>query len=113
MCKSINKRFRGLYWRQLFVTSGMVLLTLMLLGASFFSLSYNYVLGQRSEELRAKAKVVAQLSSTYLENSMTVQGGGGCGQKKQQIDALSRPLVHAQKQCHNEQQQRPAAHSPR
>ena len=70
MCKSINKRFRGLYWRQLFVTSGMVLLTLMLLGASFFSLSYNYVLGQRSEELRAKAKVVAQLSSTYLENSM-------------------------------------------
>lgn len=52
------------------MTSGMVLLTLMLLGAAFFSLSYNYAQGQRSQELRAKARVVAQLSSAYLENGM-------------------------------------------
>ena len=37
----LSKRFRGLYWRQMVVTVGMVLLTLTLLGAAFFSLSYN------------------------------------------------------------------------
>ena len=39
--KKLRKQFQGLYWRQMFVTAGMVLLTLLLLGASFFSLSYN------------------------------------------------------------------------
>ena len=29
--KTLKKRFRGLYWRQLFVTAGMVMLTLLLL----------------------------------------------------------------------------------
>ena len=37
--KKQYKRFRGLYWQQLFITAGMVMLTLILLGASFFSLS--------------------------------------------------------------------------
>ena len=32
--KQKNHRFRGLYWRQMFVTVGMVLLTLLLLGAA-------------------------------------------------------------------------------
>ncbi|SFP61602.1 Signal transduction histidine kinase [Oscillibacter sp. PC13] len=64
----LGKRFQGLYWRQLFVTAGMVMLTLFLLGASFFSLSYNYARGQKSEELQAKAQMVAQLSVSYLEN---------------------------------------------
>lgn len=72
MSKNLGKRFQGLYWRQLFVTSGMVLLTLLLLGAAFFSLSYNYARGQRSEELESKAKVVARLSSCYLENSQFI-----------------------------------------
>ena len=62
------RRFRGLYWRQMFVTAGMVLLTLLLLGASFFSLSYNYARGQKSEEIMAKARVMSQLSINYLEN---------------------------------------------
>ena len=31
--KGLKKRFRGLYWRQLFVTAGMVMLTLFLLVA--------------------------------------------------------------------------------
>ena len=64
--KSLKKRFRGLYWRQLFVTAGMVMLTLFLLGASFFSLSYNYARSQKSEELGEKAQMVAQIASGYL-----------------------------------------------
>ena len=62
-----KKRFQGLYWRQLFVTAGMVMLTLFLLGASFFSLSYNYARSQKSEELVSKAQIMAQLSVSYLE----------------------------------------------
>ena len=52
--KQIRSRFKGLYWRQLFVTVGMVMLTLGLLGASFFALSYNYARNQRSEEIKSK-----------------------------------------------------------
>ncbi len=66
--KRLRKQFQGLYWRQMFVTAGMVLLTLLLLGASFFSLSYNYARGQKSEEIMAKARVMSQLSVSYLEN---------------------------------------------
>ena len=66
--KNLRKQFQGLYWRQMFVTAGMVLLTLLLLGASFFSLSYNYARGQKSEEIMAKARVMSQLSINYLEN---------------------------------------------
>ena len=62
------EKFQGLYWRQLFVTAGMVLLTLALLGASFFSLSYNYARQQRTGELEAKAKVVATFSEDYLSD---------------------------------------------
>ncbi len=61
-------RFRGLYWRQMFVTVGMVLLTLLLLGASFGSLSYNYARSQKSGEIRTKAVVMSQLSVNYLES---------------------------------------------
>ncbi|MDD3347451.1 HAMP domain-containing sensor histidine kinase [Oscillibacter sp.] len=66
--KRFSKRFQGLYWRQLWVTAGMVMLTLFLLGASFFSLSYNYARGQKSEEVQSKAQVMSQLSVSYLEN---------------------------------------------
>ena len=61
-------RFQGLYWRQMFITVGMVLLTLMLLGASFGSLSYNYARSQKSGEIRTKAVVMSQLSVKYLES---------------------------------------------
>ena len=33
--------FRSLYWRQMALTIGMVLLTLGLLGIGFFAMSYN------------------------------------------------------------------------
>ena len=68
IAKRLHNKFRGLYWRQMFVTVGMVLLTLFLLGASFFSLSYNYARSQQGEELAAQARVVGQLSVSYLEN---------------------------------------------
>ena len=64
--KKLKRHFRGLYWRQLFVTAGMVMLTLFLLGASFFSLSYNYARSQKSQELGEKAQMVAQIASGYL-----------------------------------------------
>ncbi|WP_455583063.1 sensor histidine kinase [Dysosmobacter sp.] len=66
--KKLRGQFHGLYWRQLSVTAGMVMLTLFLLGASFFSLSYNYARGQKSEEVMTKARVMGQLSVNYLEN---------------------------------------------
>ena len=66
--KKIRSRFQGLYWRQMFVTVGMVMVTLGLLGASFFALSYNYARNQRSEEIKSMANVISQLSVSYLEN---------------------------------------------
>ena len=68
MSKHQRKKFHGLYWRQLFVAAGMVLLTLTLLGASFFALSYNYARNQKTEEIRSRAQVMSQLSISYLEN---------------------------------------------
>ena len=66
--KRIHKRFQGLYWRQLFVTASMVMLTLFLLGASFFSLSYNYARSQQSDELLDRAEIMSRLSVDYLES---------------------------------------------
>jgi hypothetical protein len=39
---------------------------LFLLGASFFSLSYNYARSQKSEELGEKAQMVAKIAAGYL-----------------------------------------------
>ena len=66
--KQFGKRLQGLYWRQLLVTVGMVSLTLGLLGASFFALSYNYARTQKREELQNTAQVMSRLSVSYLEN---------------------------------------------
>ena len=62
-----RKRFHGLYWRQMAVTVGMVFLTLVLLGVSFFSLSYSYARGQKTDELMVRAMAVSKLSVRYLE----------------------------------------------
>ena len=66
--KKFRKRFQEIYWQQLLVTIGMVFLTLLLLGASFFSLSYHYTRSQNMENIRSKAVVMSQLSVSYLEN---------------------------------------------
>lgn len=76
IAKRMHNKFRGLYWRQMFVTVGMVLLTLFLLGVSFFSLSYNYARGQENGELAAQAQVVGQLSA-QLSGKRAVPGHGG------------------------------------
>ena len=65
--KWLHKHFRGLYWRQMAVTVGMVFLTLVLLGVSFFSLSYSYARGQKTDELLVRAQAVSKLSVRYLE----------------------------------------------
>jgi len=62
-------RFRGLYWRQMFVTMGTVLLTLVLLGASYSALGYNYIRQEKTVEMQARAQAVAQLSAGYLKDS--------------------------------------------
>ena len=66
--KWLHRHFRGLYWRQMFVTVGMVALTLVLMGVSFFSLSYNYARGQKTDELLVRAQAVSRLSVRYLES---------------------------------------------
>ena len=40
------------------------------------------------------------------------QSAGGSGEEKQQVDPLGRPLVHAQKQRHHQQQKRTASYAP-
>ena len=42
-------RFRGIYWRQFSINVGLVALTLVLLGTSFFALSYSYILSEKRQ----------------------------------------------------------------
>ena len=58
--------FHSLYWNQFVLTAGMVLLTLLLLGASFYTLSYNYTVTQKRDEMRDRATLIAQMSADYL-----------------------------------------------
>ena len=61
-------RFRSLYWQQFMLTAGMVLLALLLLGASFYALSYNYTLSEKRGEMRDRARLIAQMSAEYLQS---------------------------------------------
>lgn len=64
-------RFKGIYWRTFTVTVGMVALTLVLLGASFFALTYSYIMSEKRGELVDKAEAIAQLAVTaYNEPSL-------------------------------------------
>ncbi len=62
----LPQRFRTIYWQNFMLTAGVVLLTLMLLGASFFALSYNYALDERSGEMKSKAEVVSRMVASYV-----------------------------------------------
>lgn len=73
MGKNHKKTAKSLYWRQFRLTSGLVLLTLILLGASFFALSYNYAKDEKSADLQGKAQRVAELSVDYLESDGETQ----------------------------------------
>ena len=71
------KRFRGIYWTQFTLSAGLVLLTLLLLGASFFPLSYTYLMSEKQQELREKAQMVADLTHTYANNGSLPDTFGG------------------------------------
>ena len=62
-------RFRSFYWRQFGLAAGMVVLTLFLLGTSFFALTYNYIMREKQSEMQEKAELVAQLSSSYFTST--------------------------------------------
>ncbi len=66
--KKFSGRFRSLYWQQFMLTAGMVLLALVLLGASFYALSYNYTLTEKRGEMRDRARLIAQMSADYLQS---------------------------------------------
>lgn len=64
--KRLKKRFQSLYWQQFLLTAGMVLLTLLLLGASFYTLSYNYTVKEKRGEMENRAELIARMSVPYL-----------------------------------------------
>ncbi len=65
--KKFKKRHNSLYWQQFFLTSGLVLLTLVLLGVSFFALSHNYTMTEKRSEMKTRAELVARFSLEYLK----------------------------------------------
>ena len=67
--KNRQERFRGMYWRQLLVTAGMVLLTLVLLGFVFFSLSYIHMRREQTEELTQRAESMAKQCINYAKRN--------------------------------------------
>ena len=64
----IPRQFRTIYWQNFALTASVVMLTLALLGASFFALSYAYAAGERSDEMAQKASVVARLVASYASS---------------------------------------------
>ena len=60
-------QLKTIYWQNFMLTAGVVLLTLTILGASFFALSYGYALDERSDEMRDKADVVSHMVSAYVD----------------------------------------------
>ena len=62
-----RRRFDSLYVGSTFLlTAGMVLLTLLLLGVSFYALSYNDTVSERRSEMRQHAELIANMSGDYL-----------------------------------------------
>ena len=59
-------QLKTIYWQNFMLTAGVVLLTLLLLGVSFFALSYNYTRNQREADMRTKAEVVSRMVSSYV-----------------------------------------------
>ncbi len=63
-----KRRFQSIYWRQFALIAGMVLLTLLLLGTSFFALTYTYIMTEKKDEMVEKAELMAELSATYADD---------------------------------------------
>lgn len=54
-----RQKFHGIYWRQFGVNVALIALTLVLLGTSFFGLSYSYIMEEKRGELEDKARIMA------------------------------------------------------
>ena len=67
----IKNKYKSLYWQQFLLTAGLVLLTMVLLGVSFFALSYNYTLSERQEEMQTRATLVARMSEDFLRSEVS------------------------------------------
>ena len=66
MKKETKTRFSSIYWQQFSLIAGIVLLTLLLLGASFYALSYNYLVGEKRDEMKMRAQLIVQLTADYI-----------------------------------------------
>ena len=66
MIERFKQRNSSLYWNQFALTAGMVLLTMLLLGVSFFTLSYGTTAAEKRGEMRTRAELIAQMAATYL-----------------------------------------------
>lgn len=64
--RDLPQRFKTIYWQNFMLTAGVVLLTLVLLGMSFFALSYSYTRNERESDMRTKADVVSRMVSAYV-----------------------------------------------
>lgn len=69
----IRKKFRGIYWRQLGINVTLVAMTLLLLGASFFALSYSYIMEERCNELEDKARIMAVKAEELVREQLRQQ----------------------------------------
>ena len=76
-------RLTSLYWQQFALTAGMVLLTLLLLGAAFIALSRNQTMVLRRAEMRDRARLIAQLSADYFS------AGGDSADREASLRALA------------------------
>ena len=66
----IGKKYRSMYWQQFMLSAGLVLLTMLLLGVSFFAVSYNYTLAERREEMKTRAELVGRMSTDFLRTEV-------------------------------------------
>jgi len=76
------KRFKGIYWRQFGISAGLVALTLVLLGTSFFTLTYTYLLSEKKEELEDKAGIMAVKAEEMVREQL---------RQEAQLDPFSSP----------------------
>ena len=64
--RGLPQRFKTIYWQNFALTAGVVVLTLALLGISFFALSYKFTRTERETDMRSKAEVVSRMVSAYV-----------------------------------------------
>ena len=83
MIERIKRKFNSLYWHQFALTAGMVMLTLLLLGVSFFTLSYGTTTAEKRGEMRTRAELIAQVSADYLiaAGDENMHGTPPCGRR--------------------------------